>query len=125
MKARYLILSGLLFLSVFNYAQVDLQNTGILYSSSSGDVLYINGNFTNTSTAALTNSGTIQVKLNLVNDQAAMAVGTGTLTLNGTSGAQIVSGSQTFKTYKMQSIKHIKKRNKIFQSYYKISIQRL
>src|SRR5689334_13328661 len=100
MKTRYLILAGLLFISLFNYAQIDLRNSGILYSSSSGDVLYINGNFTNTSTAALTNSGTIQVKLNLINDQASMAVGTGTLTLNGTS-TQIVSGSQTFKTYNL------------------------
>jgi len=100
MKTRFLILSGLLLLSMLDYAQVDLRNTGILYSSNSSDILYINGNFTNTSTAALTNSGTIQVKLNLINDQASMAVGTGTLTLNGTS-AQIVSGSQTFKTYNL------------------------
>ncbi len=100
MKARYLLLSGLLFHSLCNYAQVDLQNTGILYASSSGDILFINGNFTNTSTAALTNNGALLVKQNLVNDQASMAVGSGTLTMNGTL-AQIVSGSQTFKTYNL------------------------
>lgn len=100
MKARYVLLSWLLLLSFCNYAQVNLHNTGILYSSNSSDVLFINGDFTNTSTAALTNKGTIQVKQNLINDQAAMAVGTGTLTLNGIS-TQIVSGSQTFKTYNL------------------------
>ncbi len=82
----------------FVNAQVDLHNTGILFLSNSTDTLYINGNCTNTSTAALTNGGRFYVKQNLINDQASMTAGTGTLYLNGTS-AQTVSGTQTFKTY--------------------------
>lgn len=84
------------------YAQVDLYNTGILYSSNSSDILYINGNFTNTSSAALTNSGSLYVRLDLSNSQASMAVGTGTLYLNGTT-AQSVNGTQTFKTYHLNT----------------------
>ncbi len=84
------------------FAQVDLKNTGILYASSSSDILFINGNFTNSSTAALTNNGSLYVKQDLSNDQSSMAIGTGTLILNGTS-AQSVNGSQKFKTYKLQT----------------------
>jgi hypothetical protein len=79
-------------------AQVDLHNTGILFVSNSMDTLYINGSLTNTSTAALNNNGRLYVKQNLVNDQASMPAGTGTLYMNGTA-AQTVSGSQVFKTY--------------------------
>ena len=82
-------------------AQADLYNTGILYLSNSSDTLYINGNFTNTSsTTTFSNNGVIQVKQNLVNDQASMTVGTGILFLNG-SVAQIIGGAQVFKTYNL------------------------
>ncbi len=81
-------------------AQVDLQNTGILYITGSSDILYINGGFTNASGAALTNNGNLHVKQNLVNGQTGMAAGTGTLYLNGTS-AQVVSGAQPFKTFNL------------------------
>jgi hypothetical protein len=84
------------------YTQVDLYNTGTLYSSNSSDILYINGNFTNTSSATLTNSGSLYVRLDLSNSQASMAVGTGTLYLNGTT-SQSVSGTQTFKTYHLNT----------------------
>src|SRR6266536_5482461 len=84
------------------FAQVDLKNTGILYASSSSDILFINGNFTNSSTAALTNNGSLYVKQDLSNDQSSMAIGTGTLILNGTS-AKSVNGSQKFKTYKLKT----------------------
>jgi hypothetical protein len=83
-------------------AQVNLQNTGVLYSSNSSDILFINGNFTNTSAAALTNAGSLHVKQTLTNDQASMAIGTGTLYLNG-SIAQAVNGSQPFKTYNLNT----------------------
>jgi len=79
-------------------AQTDLQNTGILYINGSSDILFINGNFTNTSAAALTNKGNLYIKKNLTNDQASMAAGTGTLYLNGTT-VQATLGSQLFKTY--------------------------
>ena len=81
-------------------AQVDLSNTGIFYSSSSGDIIFINGNFTNTSAATLTNAGSLYIKQGLTNGQASMAIGTGTLYLNGTS-AQSVTGTETFKTYNL------------------------
>jgi len=82
------------------YAQADLHNTGILYLGSSADTIYINGNFTNISTAALSNNGIVQIKQNLTNDQASMPAGTGSLYLNGTA-AQTVSGTQVFKTYNL------------------------
>ncbi len=80
------------------HAQVELHNSGILFLANNADTLFINGNFTNTSTAALSNNGIIQIKQNLVNDQVSMPAGTGTLYLNGMA-AQTVSGSQVFKTY--------------------------
>lgn len=85
--------------SVFNhlYAQVDLYNSGILYSSNSADILYVNGNFTNISSGAFTNSGSLYVRGNLTNDQSSMSVGTGTLYLNGSS-SQSLNGSQQFRT---------------------------
>ncbi|MEO7306857.1 MAG: hypothetical protein ABIR78_09975 [Ferruginibacter sp.] len=82
----------------FVHAQANLHNTGILFVNNSIDTLYINGDLTNTSTAALSNNGKVYVKQNLVNDQASMSAGTGTLYLNGTA-AQTVSGTQVFKTY--------------------------
>ncbi len=89
----------ILFLPVFFVnAQVNLQNTGVLFSTGSNDTLYINGDFTNTSAAALTNNGIMYVKQNLINDQASMTAGTGTLYFNGTA-AQTVNGTQVFKTY--------------------------
>ncbi len=81
-------------------AQVDLQNNGTLYISGASDILFINGGFTNASGAALTNNGNLHVKQNLVNGQSSMAVGTGTLYLNGT-GAQAVNGAQLFKTFNL------------------------
>ena len=101
-KKSTLLLSGLLFASLISLAQADLRNEGTLYVSSATDTIYINGAFTNTSTAALTNNGRFYIKQNLSNSQASMAVGTGTLYLNG-SATQIVSGTQIFKTYNLQT----------------------
>jgi hypothetical protein len=83
-------------------AQVDLQNTGTLYVTGVSDIFYINGNFTNTSAASLTNNGNLYIKGNLTNDQSSMSVGTGTLYLNGTS-SQTVGGVQAFKTYNLNT----------------------
>lgn len=82
------------------HAQVNLQNSGTLYIAGANDTLYINGDFTNTSAAALTNNGRFYIKQNITNDQASMATGTGTLYLNGSS-AQTISGAQSFKTYNL------------------------
>ena len=81
-------------------AQVDLNNSGILYLSISTDTVYINGNFNNTSVADLTNNGRLYVRQNIANDQSSMSIGTGTLYLNG-SIAQILNGTQPFKTFNL------------------------
>ena len=97
---HYQILAVLFFVSLISRAQVNLQNTGILYSTGSSDILYINGDFTNTSAASLTNNGSLYVRQNLTNDQVFASIGNGTLYLNGTA-AQSVNGLQTFKTYNL------------------------
>ncbi len=58
--------------------------------------------FTNSSTAALVNNGSLYLRANLTNDQASMSAGTGTLYLNGSS-AQAAGGSQTFKTNNLET----------------------
>jgi len=98
-KSIWYLLFCLLTVS-FAKAQVDLKNTGILYLGSSADTIYINGNLINSSTAALSNNGILQVKQNLVNDQASMPAGTGTLYLNGIT-TQTISGTQVFKTFNL------------------------
>src|SRR5689334_25416453 len=77
-------------------AQQAMNNRGNLQIHA-GATLAGFGNFTNTSTGALVNNGTLYVKGTLTNDQASMSAGSGTLHLNGNS-AQAVSGSQSFKT---------------------------
>ncbi|MBA2745124.1 MAG: hypothetical protein H0U44_02760, partial [Flavisolibacter sp.] len=86
----------------FTRAQIDLQNSGTLFITSGTDTLFINGNLTNTSAAALINNGRLYIKKNLINNQSSMSAGTGTLYLNGTV-AQSVSGGQLFKTYNLVS----------------------
>lgn len=98
MKINNFITAFLLLIFSTSNAQVDMQNTGILYVSGGSDIVYINGAFTNTNTATLTNNGNLYVSRNLTNGQASMTVGTGTLYLNGTV-AQVVGGAQPFKTY--------------------------
>jgi hypothetical protein len=97
-NAKLIFTACLLLSSISMVAQTDVQNTGTLYISGSGDVVYITGGFTNTSSGALTNNGSLYVRQTLTNGQASMATGTGTLYLNGTS-AQSVAGTQPFKTY--------------------------
>jgi hypothetical protein len=60
------------------------------------------GDFTNSSTGALTNNGAFYIKGNISNSQVSMSAGTGTLYLNG-STAQALNGSATFKTYDLVS----------------------
>jgi hypothetical protein len=88
----------LMFLVVGNLlAQVDVQNTGILFVSSTSDTVFMGGSFTNASGSALTNNSVVNIKQNITNNEVGMATGTGTLYLNGAS-TQILSGTQTFKT---------------------------
>lgn len=81
-------------------AQVNIQNTGILYVASATDTFFVAASFTNASGASFTNNGALYVKADISNAQASMAAGTGTLYLNGSS-AQSVNGTQTFKTYNL------------------------
>jgi len=99
-SGNLLMLACLLLLSTLVRAQADLYNTGTLYVSGSGDILYINGGLTNTSTGAFTNNGNLYVLQNITNGQAAMSAGTGTLYLNG-SIAQLVGGTQPFRTFNL------------------------
>lgn len=81
-------------------AQVNVQNTGILYIASATDTFFVSASFTNASGAALTNNGALYVKQDISNDQSSMAAGTGTLYINGSS-AQAINGTQTFKTFNL------------------------
>ncbi|MES1220677.1 MAG: T9SS type A sorting domain-containing protein [Bacteroidota bacterium] len=98
MKIKKILLFVVLLSSLVSHAQVNVTNTGILKVSIGVDTLYVNGAFSNNSGSALTNNGQFYIRQDLTNDEAAMAVGTGTLYLNGTS-AQAVNGTQIFKTY--------------------------
>ncbi len=82
-------------------AQDGIQNTGNLQIHSGASITGF-GSFTNTSAAALTNNGSFYIKGNITNGQSSMAVGTGTLYLNGTS-AQAVDGTQPFETYNLNT----------------------
>ncbi len=100
MKKAIWFLLVCFFIVPFTNAQVNISNTGILYLSNSTDTLYINGNFTNTSTALLSNNGGMYIKQNLINDQASITAGAGTLFLNG-NALQTVNGTQVFKTFNL------------------------
>src|SRR5205085_9737468 len=60
------------------------------------------GNFTNTTTAVLTNNGNLYLKGNISNSEAGMPIGTGTLYINGSS-AQSLNGTQEFITLNLTS----------------------
>ncbi len=97
-KAVYF--SGIFLLVGFNaIAQTDVTNQSILYINSGTDTFYINGGFTNASTASFTNNGRFYLKENFINNQPSMAVGTGELYLNGTANQSITttSGSPFYK----------------------------
>ena len=57
-------------------AQVDITNNGILYITGSTDTVSVTGNFTNASSASLTNNGRFYAKQNYTNNQASTPVGT-------------------------------------------------
>lgn len=102
MKKISTVLFSCLLMNYIVSAQVNFQNTGILFISGATDTVYSSASFANSSAAALTNNGNLYVVRNLANDQALIAVGTGTLLLNGTV-PQTVSGAQPFKTFNLVS----------------------
>src|SRR5258705_6605523 len=83
------------------HAQDVLQNNGNLQIFSGASICSY-GAFTNSLTGALVNNGNLYVKGNITNNQSAMSAGGGVLYLNGSS-AQTVNGTQSFKTYQLNT----------------------
>jgi hypothetical protein len=94
---KKIVVALLLFTVKTAFTQTAVTNTGVLYVSGSSDILYAGSDFTNNVGATLTNKGQFHVRGNLTNNEVGMAIGTGTLYLNG-STAQAVNGGQAFKT---------------------------
>ena len=90
------------FFIIIVQAQVDVYSSGILKLSVSGDIVYINGGFSNAGTATFINNGKFYVLGDLVNNETSMSSGSGILHLSG-GATQTVSGSQTFKTYDLKT----------------------
>jgi len=97
MKRKFIIGIMIILSVTMAHGQVSVYNNGIIKSTSTSDTLYINGAFTNTSSATFTNNGQFYLSGNLVNDQSSMEIGAGKLLLNGSS-LQTISGVQVFKT---------------------------
>lgn len=93
------ILTILLTNLVAVHSQTGFRNEGNLQIHS-GASLFVSMPATNSSSASLVNNGDLYIAGNLVNDQASMTAGTGTLYLDGSS-SQSLSGSQPFKTYNL------------------------
>ncbi|MEJ8842079.1 T9SS type A sorting domain-containing protein [Lacibacter sp. H375] len=85
---------------LFATAQVDITNNGILYITGNTDTVSVIGNFTNATSASLTNNGRFYAKQNYTNNQASTPVGTGELTMNGT-GTQYINTTSTSPFYKL------------------------
>jgi hypothetical protein len=91
----------LLLLCFYAKAQNPIQNSGNLQIHPGGAISGF-GDFTNASTGVLINNGALHLKATVTNDQSAMAAGTGTLHLNGSS-AQSMNGLQPFRTFDLVS----------------------
>ena len=97
-----MILPAMLLLAADNLqAQQAFQNNGNLQVHSGASICSY-GAFTNSSTGALINNGSLYVKGDLTNNQSAMPAGSGVLYLNGSS-AQAVNGAQSFNTYQLNT----------------------
>jgi fibronectin-binding autotransporter adhesin len=96
------IICSLLFYStvLLATAQIDITNNGILYITGNTDTFSVAGNFTNATSASLTNNGRFYAKQNYTNNQASTPVGTGELTLNGT-GTQYITTTSTSPFYQL------------------------
>lgn len=88
------------FMCTVLHAQTDATNSGVFYIGSSTDTFFVNGHFTNSTTASLTNNGTIFAKQNFTNNQANWTAGTGEIILNGT-GNQYISTANNSAFYKL------------------------
>lgn len=100
MKSRLFIV-GLLLLKIAAQSQLAVTNTGVLYIKTGSDVFYTAGNFSNTSSAALTINGSLYLKGDVSND-ASINIGTGTVFLNGAS-TQTINGAQPLKVYNLNT----------------------
>jgi hypothetical protein len=80
----------------FGHAQEAATNTGNLKIHPGASISFF-GDLTNASSASLLNNSNLYVKRNLLNEQALMDAGDGTLHFNG-SITQTISGSGAFKT---------------------------
>jgi hypothetical protein len=78
-------------------AQQAFTNSGNLQIHTGAQVTGF-ADFTNSSSAALVNNGSLFVRGNISNAQSAMSAGSGTLYLNGT-GVQAINGTQVFRTF--------------------------
>ncbi|MBL7700484.1 MAG: hypothetical protein JNK79_20125 [Chitinophagaceae bacterium] len=85
----------LLLACVAGFSQAALQNNGNLRIHTGANMATF-GAFTNASTAALVNNGTLYLRGNVTNNQASMSAGSGATHFNGTS-AQSVNGTQAFR----------------------------
>ncbi len=86
----------LILFSVYTNAQQALINNGNLQIYTGASMSSF-GNFTNTSSGAFINNGTLHIKGDIANAQPSMANSLGSLYLDGSS-AQSVNGTQTFRT---------------------------
>ena len=93
MIKKYSIILLFICCSLNSTEQVILVNTGIVRISSTSDTLFINGNFTNNSSADISNNGNVYVKGDIINNQPTAITGNGTLFLNGTANQNISSVS--------------------------------
>ncbi|HEX4958781.1 MAG TPA: T9SS type A sorting domain-containing protein [Lacibacter sp.] len=98
------ILSSLLLYTCHLFAQVDVQNNGVLYIGAGTDSFFIGGNFTNQSTGSLTNHGKLYLARNFTNAQSATPQGTGELILFG-SAAQTISTTSNSPLNKLTILK--------------------
>nr|WP_294902466.1 T9SS type A sorting domain-containing protein [uncultured Lacibacter sp.] len=90
----------LFFYVLVTQAQVDVTNNGTLYIGSNTDIFSANGNFTNASSASLTNNGKMYMKQNFTNNQSATPVGTGELIMDGIV-TQYLSTTSNSPLYKL------------------------
>jgi hypothetical protein len=94
---RIFLQSILLISCIYTNAQQAFKNNGNLQIHAGASVTGF-GDFTNASSGALVNNGSLYIKQTLTNDQPSMIAGMGALHLNGTS-TQSINGAQAFKTF--------------------------
>lgn len=96
---RIITQSILLLLGGYLQGQQTFSNTGNLHIHT-GTTVSGMGDFNNSATGSFVNNGSLYIHGNLVNSQASMLPGSGTLYLNGSS-TQTISGTQPFHTFNL------------------------